>query len=289
MDQTETAPSSPSAVNRLSLTLFVLLLGGLLFCAWHAWQQALAYEQTTLALIDELQAETKIASAVDKVIEMLSMGTYSGYSDQINQLAEQKRLQEAYRHSADLMSIGFFALVPLALLFAYLVRCDLGDMAYAALLVAMIALAVGLSAPILSLAASKELPVLGETVFQFQSKGVLSTITALQSVGNLWLAAILFLFSVVIPVVKSLLVGMTFFARTHHLSLKGLNLVRHIGKWSMADVFVVAILVAFFSSNGKGLTDAEVQAGLYFFAGYVVLSVLATQLIDKLIGVKKSR
>ena len=53
----------------------------------------------------------------------------------------------------------------------------------------------------------------------------------------------------------------------------------------MADVFVVAILVAFFSSNGQGLTDAKVQAGLYFFTGYVVLSVLATQLIDRLIGI----
>jgi hypothetical protein len=47
----------------------------------------------------------------------------------------------------------------------------------------------------------------------------------------------------------------------------------------MADVFVVAVLVAFLASNGKGLTHAEVEIGLYFFAGYGVLSLVATQLI----------
>jgi len=270
-------------LNKPSLVLFVLLTAGLVFCAWHAWMQAAAYERTTLELIAQLQADTRLESAMDKLVELISLGTYSGYSDQLEALAEKKRLQEAYRHSADLMSMGFFTLVPFTLLFAFLVRRDLGDMAYAALLAALISLVVGLSAPILSLVASKDLPLLGETVFQFQSKGVLSTIWTLKEVGNLWLAGILFLFSVVIPLLKSLLVGMTFFARTHHFSLRGLSLVKHIGKWSMADVFVVAILVAFFSSNGQGLTDAEVQAGLYFFAGYVLLSVLATQLIDRLV------
>jgi uncharacterized paraquat-inducible protein A len=53
----------------------------------------------------------------------------------------------------------------------------------------------------------------------------------------------------------------------------------------MADVFVVAILVAFFANSGEnGLTRAEVQAGLWFFAVYVMLSLFATQLISRQLG-----
>ena len=46
-------------------------------------------------------------------------------------------------------------------------------------------------------------------------------------------------------------------------------------------IAVVAILVAFFSTSGEGgMTHAEVQAGLWFFAAYVVLSLIGTQLIS---------
>jgi uncharacterized paraquat-inducible protein A len=52
----------------------------------------------------------------------------------------------------------------------------------------------------------------------------------------------------------------------------------------MADVFVVAILVAFFANSGENsLTHAEVQAGLWFFAVYVILSLLATQMLARLL------
>ena len=71
---------------------------------------------------------------------------------------------------------------------AWWVRRSLSDLGYAILTIAFIALLVGLTTPILSLEASKELPILGDTVFQFQSKGVLSTISALEQNGNLWLA-----------------------------------------------------------------------------------------------------
>jgi uncharacterized paraquat-inducible protein A len=108
---------------------------------------------------------------------------------------------------------------------------------------------------------------------------VLSVIGSLFDSGEALLALLLFGFSVLVPFAKTLLVAGTLFARTHHWSLRGLHLSHAIGKWSMVDVFVVAVLVAFLASNGKGLTNAEIQIGLYFFAGYGLLSLLATQLM----------
>jgi len=102
------------------------------------------------------------------------------------------------------------------------------------------------------------------------------------------LAILLFLFSVFIPITKTLLVTATIFARDHELTVKGLNWSRNIGKWSMTDVFVVAILVVFFANEQDGLTQAEVQVGLCFFAGYVVLSLLGTSIISRRLNIVNS-
>ena len=270
-----------STPNTTALLLVALLLAALSLAGWKAWEQAAAYERTTLAIIDRLHADARLETLTRRALEWLSFGLYEGEGDAIAQLNDLKSLQQAYRGSVRILTTAFFGLIPALLIAAWGVRRDMGDVAYAMLAAAVIALAVGLSAPILSVEASKSLPLLGETVFQFQSKGVLSTIGTLAEAGNRWLAVLLFCFSVLIPVLKTLLVGLTFFARTHHWSLRGLRLSRHVGKWSMADVFVVAILVSFLSADGNGVTQAEVQAGLYFFAGYVVLSLAATHLIGR--------
>jgi len=52
-------------------------------------------------------------------------------------------------------------------------------------------------------------------------------------------------------------------------------LIKAIGRWSMTDVFVVAILLAFLTADTAQLTDATLGAGLYFFAGYGLLSIAA--------------
>ncbi|WP_063370463.1 paraquat-inducible protein A [Sedimenticola thiotaurini] len=261
--------------------LLVLLLIGLAACAWKIWQQATAYEQQTLAIIQQLQASSQLESSGRQLLEALSFGLYDGYSQQLEALNQQKSLQAAYKASVDQLTLLFLVDGALLLLIAWLLRHRTGDLGYAMLTVGVVALMVGLTTPILSVEVSKTLPVLGETVLQFQSKGILTTVSGLWEHGNRWLALLLLLFSVVLPLLKTGVAWLTLFSRTHHLSLRGLHLSHHLGKWSMADVFVVAILVAYFSSNAGGLTQAEVQAGLWFFAIYVVLSLLGSQLISR--------
>ena len=53
----------------------------------------------------------------------------------------------------------------------------------------------------------------------------------------------------------------------------------------MADVFVIAIFIAFLAGNGlqenQGLVDfhATLENGFWFFLGYCLVSILATQLL----------
>ena len=64
-----------------------------------------------------------------------------------------------------------------------------------------------------------------------------------------------------------------------HVRRVSIRTVDLIGKWSMTDVFVVAVLLAFLALGDQGLTRAEVGPGLYFFAAYGVLSLVAGQMI----------
>jgi hypothetical protein len=268
--------------------LLPLLFAALLFSGWKTWQQADAYERETLAIIEQLEAETRLENAGKQLLEIISLGFYDDYSRQVADLARHKELQKAYRDSVTIMTTVFLSIALLLLVLSWAVRQRWLDMAYMMLAIALVALVVGLATPILSVQASRELPVLGETVFQFQSKGILTTIGALGEQGNLWLAVILFLFSVLIPLVKTLVTALTFFSSTRPSLERAFHISHHLGKWSMADVFVVAILVAFFANSGENsLTRAEVQAGLWFFAVYVMLSLLATQLISRLLGSRR--
>jgi uncharacterized paraquat-inducible protein A len=61
------------------------------------------------------------------------------------------------------------------------------------------------------------------------------------------------------------------------------------GKWSMADVFVVAVFLAFlaFSNMQVGIpTESRVLIGLYFFLGYCLLSLLAGYWLSRFAGTK---
>ncbi|NIR81711.1 MAG: paraquat-inducible protein A, partial [Gammaproteobacteria bacterium] len=110
-------------------------------------------------------------------------------------------------------------------------------------------------------------PLLGRVVLQYESKGIITTIHKLHLVGNYFLAALLFVFSVLLPVLKIVLsiaaLGLGH-SRTRRTSVL---LVKAIGRWSMTDVFVVAVLLAFLTAETAQLTDASVGPGLYFFAG----------------------
>jgi uncharacterized paraquat-inducible protein A len=93
------------------------------------------------------------------------------------------------------------------------------------------------------------------------------------------------LFSVIIPVTKGLLLLVSTLIK--ELGIKGhsYDIANLISKWSMADVFVVAIVVAYLAANatrdmGEIFTlQARFEPGFYFFLAYCVLSILSAQLM----------
>lgn len=102
---------------------------------------------------------------------------------------------------------------------------------------------------------------------------------------NLWdrqeyaLADIIFFFSIVFPIVKLLALAIIWFMKLSNAWRKRLLYwLGVLGKWSMLDVFIVAILIVLVKLGP--LAKVEARSGVYFFAGAIIASMLTTLLVD---------
>ncbi len=132
------------------------------------------------------------------------------------------------------------------------------------LLCSLVALVVGVIAPLLTL---QKLYFIENTI------SLISTIQTLYN-DNDWLLFILItVFSLCIPVIKIvslLLITNVDFKKGSFLD-KTLTVIETLGKWSMLDVFVVALLLV--SVKLGALAKVEVHYGLYVFAFSVILTM----------------
>ena len=127
---------------------------------------------------------------------------------------------------------------------------------------------------------------------------LLSTIEELWQDERILVATLIFLFSIAIPILKTTLVTLSYFLKNINLGKKLVSFVNVIGKWSMADVFVIAVFLAVLSTNHadtatqqtlavfgfkinvilSSATLSNVGMGFYYFLSYCILSMLGTQL-----------
>jgi len=108
-------------------------------------------------------------------------------------------------------------------------------------------------------------------------------ISILQGVGELWsegegfLAIVIGGFSILLPAVKlALALYLWFHAEAGSRRLRhALGLLELAGRWSMLDVFVVALLVV--AIRTSLIDDVTVHPGVYVFTGAIVLSLVVVQ------------
>ena len=237
-------------------------------------------------------ANEKADTLVKNLVEELSLGLYQGGSLKAAQIAEIDAQAGIY---AKRVVLSAWALLGVATLFliGHFVRfrrigsvaatsppnLQPGDFLGHLLAVSGIFLAVGMTAPIMTIVARGEVQLLGDVVVQFDSRSVFGTVAKLMSTKNYFIGVLLLLFSVIIPVLKILLGFMVLSPIARRARMVALRIIHVIGSWSMTDVFVVAILLAFLAAETEQFTDATLGPGLYFFAGYGLLSLFAGQLL----------
>ena len=127
----------------------------------------------------------------------------------------------------------------------------------------------------------------GQSGFMALFAGAMSqekTLSILGTSQELWnqehkiLAGIILFFAGMVPLVKTIVLTLGLALPQKSIGQKSAAFVFYIGKWAMADVFMVGITIAFMSINSQVMVKATAGTGLYLFASYVVLSTLAAQL-----------
>ena len=108
-----------------------------------------------------------------------------------------------------------------------------------------------------------------------------------KGVASLWeesqyaLAAILFFFSIVFPLTKLSALGVIWNVRLAEARRQQvLWWLGMLGKWSMLDVFVVAILIVLVKTGP--LAKIEAQAGLYVFCAAIILSMITSMYVESM-------
>ena len=113
---------------------------------------------------------------------------------------------------------------------------------------------------------------------------IIGGVVLLWKMGSYPIALIIFVASVLVPIGKIMSIAMLCWtvSRDHRTSLrKRTNLYRIteiIGKWSMVDVFVVAILVALIQITG--IIVIKPGSAALAFAGMVILTMLSANSFD---------
>ena len=141
-----------------------------------------------------------------------------------------------------------------------------------------VALVPGLREPLLTLTAA--VTVFGNSMELFrETRSILQTIEGLHESGNDFVAGLILLFGIVVPVVKGVMLVTGLFLRGGPVKRFFIGFARAISKWAMNDVFIVAVYVAFLSAKATDNLDAKVEPGFYWFAAYCLLSLLSLQFL----------
>ena len=113
------------------------------------------------------------------------------------------------------------------------------------------------------------------------SYSVWAGIIALWEANELLLAGVVFFFSMVFPFAKLGALAVIWFVKLpDERRVRLLHWLGLLGKWSMLDVFAVAILIVLVKLGP--LANVQPRAGVYFFAAAIFASILTTVYVDRL-------
>ncbi len=136
------------------------------------------------------------------------------------------------------------------------------------------------------------------TVYE-QTRSILGTVRELWRSADYLVSFLILFFSIIVPVTKAGTLLASLYVTRDALRKRLLKVVEVIGKWSMADVFVVAVFLAFLATRDQAQAnsfsvgafplsiDVDLQTqltstlgvGFYYFLAYCLFSILWTQLL----------
>ena len=135
----------------------------------------------------------------------------------------------------------------------------------------------------------------------YQTRSILSTVRELWRSADYLVSFLILAFSIIVPVTKGSMLLASIYVGKATVKKWLVLLVDLIGKWSMADVFVVGVFLAFLATRDQVQQNVfsvpillrEVEIGMetqltstlgpgfYYFLGYCLFSVFWTQVLKR--------
>ena len=128
-----------------------------------------------------------------------------------------------------------------------------------------------------------------------QTRSIVGSVRRLYEVGSPVPATLILLFSVIVPLGKAALVAWATFLAGEQSRVRTLKFVEAIAKWSMADVFVVALFIAYLAAQASQTAAGDPNAGppliaftahfgpgFYWFTAYCIFSLASQQYTRRL-------
>jgi paraquat-inducible protein A len=290
---------SPGKKIILSLIAFLFAIGGIV----SAWNIIVHTQNSTKAIEGVLKTYNmknegeKTLESYSKEHPFLSMFFSSPIKKALDLPSQQEsaralssdvaHLLKTVRHESSIAAWWSWFLLCLSLIYtvtvmalerSHLTRAVL----FALTCVSVVFFFIGILAPAMVIWTAPVIPM--ETgnlsfVVQHQVRGIFAIIWELFTGGHWMIGGFLFLFSIVTPMTKA---SLTFFitgCQSKELNYKIGQFLHTIGKWSMADVFVAAVLLALYALKFQEATKSIPCLGLYYFIGYCLLSLSTTELL----------
>ena len=269
----------------IGILIAIVALSVMVWFGKQGYRDAITYEKKTEQIARHMDASGVAELKLKELASLFTLGMVK------NDTKERLLQWEHERHQAKLATQKdaiYFATAAASLLLLYWLLSIRG-FTIAIALGALISLINGLVTPIMLMIVHKQVEYLGDVVLAFESKGILGSISKLYAEHNLTVAIVILVFSVIVPLFKTLSMLFVSVYEFSPFAARVVRFFKHLGKWSMLDVFVVALLLVYMTSNNQDISRAEAEIGLYFFLTYVFLSMIASLSADKMLREKEER
>jgi uncharacterized paraquat-inducible protein A len=256
----------------LKIIALLLLLSLLAYFGSKAYLYAKSYENSMIEIAKMCDASGLAQGKIDTITSAISFGLIKNKTKiKLDRLKTEKKLNQTLSYK-----FLYYFMATLLILIVISFSCNIITTTLILAISSLISLVFGLINPILMVTIHKNIDHLGDVILSFESKGLLGSIYKLFNNNEYAVALVILLFSVIIPFLKIVILIFTIIFKEYKSSSTLINFFKHLGKWSMLDVFVVAILLVYLTSNNAEISHAQIQIGLYFFLTYVILSMITT-------------
>jgi paraquat-inducible protein A len=289
------------SARKITLLLLALLyVGAAVLSAWNIVVHTRASTDAIEKILNTYNLKNEAAQTLASYTEQHPIlgGLFSSPIEHVLKLPSQEKSDEALssdiKHylktvreesskaawwSWFLLSISLFYVVAVISLER---RHDTRPVLFASTTVSVIFFFIGIIAPAMVIWTAPNIPLqTGNLNFvaQHQVRGIAAIIWELFTGGHWMIGGFLFLFSIVTPLTKASLTYVVTVSSSKDFNYKIGQLLHSIGKWSMADVFVAAILLALYALKFQEATKSVPCLGLYYFIGYCLLGMTTNQLL----------